>query len=214
MSTARRALTIREPRTAGDETRDRIMQATRELLDAGRSFSELSISTISTAARVPRTTFYHQFDDKQALLGSLLEDVLGRLQCEARRLWLESHLSRDTLRAAIAGDVAIWREHARVLSSIVELAEYDRQIKAMYTGFLDEIVTVAAVQLRTRRSPGSTSIASPEMTARVLICMLERGIHQTALDASPESLEDLIESLTDVCWATLSMLSLSPEPSK
>jgi len=55
------------------------MQAVRELLQE-RSFSELSVSTISLRAGVARSGFYFYFDSKYSVLAQILADAAEELE--------------------------------------------------------------------------------------------------------------------------------------
>ncbi len=62
--------------TASDQTRTRILTATRALLMAPDGYSRFSIETVARQADVARMTVYHQFGSKSGLLEALC-DVLA-----------------------------------------------------------------------------------------------------------------------------------------
>ncbi|MGB1224158.1 MAG: TetR/AcrR family transcriptional regulator, partial [Mycobacterium sp.] len=67
-----------ERRSRGDRQREAIIGAVRELLQE-RSFSDLSVSTISERAGVARSGFYFYFDSKYAVLAVILAEAMAEL---------------------------------------------------------------------------------------------------------------------------------------
>lgn len=65
-------------RSRGDRQRDAIVTAVRELLQ-GRSFADLSVSTISERAGVARSGFYFYFDSKYAVLAVIVAEAMAEL---------------------------------------------------------------------------------------------------------------------------------------
>jgi len=59
--------------TASDQTRTRILAATRALLMAPDGYSRFSIETVARQANVARMTVYHQFGSKLGLLEALCD---------------------------------------------------------------------------------------------------------------------------------------------
>ena len=62
---------------AGERTRERILEAARQLLLAG-SFSEFTMEAVARAAGVSRLTVYYQFDSKAKLLETLYDYIARR----------------------------------------------------------------------------------------------------------------------------------------
>ncbi len=60
---------------ATEQTRTRIIQATRELFMAPDGFSNFSIETVARQADVARMTVYHQFGSKLGLLEALCDSL-------------------------------------------------------------------------------------------------------------------------------------------
>ena len=60
---------------ASDQTRTRILAATRALLMAPDGYSRFSIETVARQADVARMTIYHQFGSKLGLLGALCDGL-------------------------------------------------------------------------------------------------------------------------------------------
>jgi AcrR family transcriptional regulator len=64
-------------KAAGDETRDRILAAARELLLA-EDFSDFTMEAVARSADVSRLTIYYQFDSKAKLLEALYDYIARR----------------------------------------------------------------------------------------------------------------------------------------
>src|SRR6266496_2745844 len=67
----------------------RLLAATEGLLNAGHSYTALSVERLITDAGISRSTFYAYFKDKGDLLHALMTDVLGQLYDYARLGWWE-----------------------------------------------------------------------------------------------------------------------------
>jgi AcrR family transcriptional regulator len=79
MTTGSEAQWVRAPRQArSQETLNRFLEATRELLDE-RSFDEITVSDIVVRAERTVGSFYARFDDKYAVLYELVEQVFERI---------------------------------------------------------------------------------------------------------------------------------------
>ena len=62
-------------KAASDQTRARILAATRDLLMAPDGYSRFSIETVARQADVARMTVYHQFGSKSGLLEALCDSL-------------------------------------------------------------------------------------------------------------------------------------------
>lgn len=102
------------PVPAAAETRERILTATRELLDE-RRFDTLSVADILAAAGVSRASFYFYFPNKQAVLADLVHEAVAGGQ-RAAQPWIgEEQDSVAALRAGVSDGARLWRENAGVL---------------------------------------------------------------------------------------------------
>ena len=71
-SLSRRTEAQSEKRAAGEAA---VLDGTERLLAGGRSYADLKIEEIATAAGISRTAFYFYFHDKRELLMRLTEEV-------------------------------------------------------------------------------------------------------------------------------------------
>jgi len=65
-------------KAASEQTRQRILQAARDLLAAPRGLSAFTIDAVAKQAGVARMTIYHQFGSKSGLLESLCDTLAIR----------------------------------------------------------------------------------------------------------------------------------------
>jgi AcrR family transcriptional regulator len=138
------------------DLRDRILDATRRLLDE-RRFDALSVADILTAAGVSRASFYFYFPNKQAVLAELVRRAVGRGQ-EAAEPWTSrSQDPIDALRSGIEAGAALWHDNAGVLTAIVDNCGTDDELRRLWHEQMGTFTdaTVARIQ------------ADPEIVARL-----------------------------------------------
>ncbi len=114
----------RTARIPADEARRRILDAARELL-ADRPFGALTVGDVMDRAGLTRTVFYRQFDDLAQLAPELLPDVEDPLVDQVQRAAPE-----DVIPQMIAGQVALYAEHGRLLRAIDAAAAADAGVAA------------------------------------------------------------------------------------
>jgi len=116
--------------TAAD-LRDRILTATRELLQH-RAFSTVSVADILATAEVSRASFYFYFPSKQAVLGELVRMAVAEGQ-QAAQPWIEGQADPvEALRAGVTAGAQLWRANAGVLKAIVESWGSDEDLRALW----------------------------------------------------------------------------------
>lgn len=112
---------VEQPRR-GDERERAILIAARAALKA-RSFDTISIAELVASAQVSRPSFYFYFASKDALLATLIEEVLAEVRSN-----LQLANSRDgadmraRVREGVGHVVAAWLSHPEILCAAVELA--------------------------------------------------------------------------------------------
>ncbi|MGF2947547.1 TetR/AcrR family transcriptional regulator [Mycobacterium sp. Lab-001] len=182
-----------------------LLAATERLMNAGSSFTELSVDRLATEAGVSRATFYIYFEDKGHLLRQLAERVFGELSEAARRWWdvAERRRSSDA-REAMQAIVATYRRHQSVITAVIEMAAYDPDVSATYDAIFEGIVANVEAVIRAGRSAGTIRDIPVTETAAALTWMVERSCHQTLRRTPPGPGDDhLAESLAQVIWASL-----------
>ncbi|MFC5834538.1 TetR/AcrR family transcriptional regulator [Nonomuraea insulae] len=134
------------PTPAATETRERILTATRELLDE-RRFDTLNVADILAAAGVSRASFYFYFPNKQAVLADLVRAAVAGGQ-QAAQPWIgEEQSPIAALRAGVSDGAKLWRENAGVLRAIVESWGSDDDLRALWLAQMNLFTEAATARI-------------------------------------------------------------------
>lgn len=181
------------------ETEQRILDGTIELLDAGASLAGLSVNRIVEASGVSRATFYLHFADKRALVQRLGETELLAFQRVTASFFDEPEAGRETLARTIDELIALWRSHAGVLSSLIEMAEYDADSRETWQAIIHAVAASIAPALRER----TPELDEPMVLtlAEILAWTGERSLHQmVGRDATDAQARRAAAGLTEAVW--------------
>jgi AcrR family transcriptional regulator len=179
--------------------------AVEELLDAGESYSDLSVERLIKAVDVSRSTFYTYFDDKSALLQAMGENVTLDLAA-AGASWFElpATATKPELADALRTLFHTYRRHQSVLRAITEAAAYDGRIRELYQALVDRAAVGLCAHIESDQRAGTVAGGlDPALTATWLVWMLERGLYQVVAPAEEAEVERLLSSLTDLVWRAL-----------
>ena len=147
--------------------RETILTATAGLL-AGRSFADLAVSDILTAAGVSRGSFYFYFDSKHDVLAELVRRAVARGH-DAAAPWLARPADPvAALRAGITAGARLWRDNAAVLRAIVENWRTEPRLTALWLEQMESFTAATVAQVT----------ADPAVAARL------SGLDVTAVAAS------------------------------
>lgn len=191
------------PAPASAELRERILDATRELLRE-RRFDSLSVADILTAAGVSRASFYFYFPSKQAVLGELVREAVTRGR-QAARPWIDREQDPvDALRAGVADGARLWRDNAGVLMAIVESWGSDEGLRELWLEQMNLFTDAATARIESdphaRRRLGSTDARA---VAASLTWLGERLYYLAAAAVPPfDDEEVLIDTLTNA-WTSI-----------
>ncbi len=192
------------------ETEQRILDATITLLDSGASLAGLSVNRIVEAAGVSRATFYLHFGDKRALVSRLAATELREFQRVTATFISEPAAGREKLAASAEEIVSLWRAHAGVLSSLIELAEYDAETREDWQSVIKAVGDAIAPAIR-ERDP-RLSDREVATIAEVMAWTGERALHQmVGRDATDEQAARVAQGLTEIMWRVLTPATSLPE---
>lgn len=184
-----------------EATQGDLFDATKRLLAEGTPITVLSVDRIVAAAGVSRRTFYLHFRDKQDLIARLAADQVAWREQIGAEVLADRELRRERLDRLWDDIVARWVENRTVLSAMIEMSQYDRQIRTAWDATLTAIADNTAEHL-TRRWAGRTDGPEDiESVSRVLVWMLERSCHQITRD--PALRPSITRALAEVCWRLL-----------
>lgn len=186
-------------RLTRDATEQRILEGTTRLLDAGASLAGLSINRIAEESGVSRATFYLHFGDKRALITRLAERELREFEVATGPFVLDPQAGREVLAKVVYDLVVVWRDHAGVLSSLIELAEYDADSREAWQAIVHAVAAQIAPAVRARRP----ELDEPMVLniAEIIAWTGERSCHQMIGHyADDRRAADVAAALTDVIW--------------
>ena len=112
------------------DTRDKLSRTARQLFERD-GYDATSVSRIVEAAEVSRGTFYLYFDSKRDVFGSIMDEICAGLVAVQERASSEERRPEEMVRQAIATYVVFYREHARMMAVLEQLATYDDDCRAL-----------------------------------------------------------------------------------
>lgn len=196
-------------RRTGAGTEQKILDGTVALLDDGATLAGLSVNRIAESAGVSRATFYLHFTDKSALVRRLAQTELTEFQRTTADFLADPTAGRDELAATVAALVQLWREHAGVLSSLIELAESDAEFREQWQAVIHAIAATNAPAIR-ERNPGLDEALILTL-AEIISWTGERALHQmVGRDATDAQARRVVEGLTEAVWRIVEPASSLP----
>lgn len=107
---------IKHPRT--QSALDRQAHLEQTLLELLRSipYHRITVADICRIAQIPRRTFYHYFDSKDAVLKSLIENIIQRCSIQ---VMIDFHGSYESLRESLARNFCYWMSEGRVILEVL-----------------------------------------------------------------------------------------------
>lgn len=191
------------------ETEQRILDGTIELLDAGTPLAGLSVNRIVEAAGVSRATFYLHFADKRELVARLAETELQEFLEVTADFLADPAAGIDELAATVDQLIGLWRAHAGVLSSLIELAEYDAGTQEDWQRTIHAIALGVAPAIRGRNPEMDEPLVQTIAEMGAWAC--ERVMHQmVGRDASDAQARRAAEGLTELLWRIIAPASSLP----
>ncbi len=190
------------PPGAGPDLRETILAATSLLL-ADRSFGDLAVSDILSAAGVSRGSFYFYFDSKQAVLCELVQRAVSQGHAAAEP-WLANPADPvAALRAGITAGAELWQASAPVLRAIVENWRTDPRLTALWLAqmqtFTDATIAQITADPRARQNLAGQDIAA---VASALTWLGERLYYLAATSTPPFDNQDTLVSTLLLIWTS------------
>jgi AcrR family transcriptional regulator len=187
-----------EPAGGDDQSglRDAVLTATEHLL-AEKSFADLAVSEILTAAGVSRGSFYFYFDSKHDVLAELVRRAVARGH-DAAAPWLTHPADPEAaLRAGITAGAELWRASAPVLRAIVENWRTDPRLTALWLEQMQTFTDATVAQI-TADPAAMHRLAGQDVAAVAsgLTWLGERLYYLAAIGSPPFDDQDtLVETL-------------------
>ena len=198
------------PRLSRDEVRDRLVNATTELV-RDRSFYDLSVAEVTERAGIERTIFYRHFDD--------LADLLLRAATEAIESLYDAQVELDdgreegdleAVRAAIEPAVRVYERHGPVLRAVTEAGASHPEIAARGSELRRRFNDLAKTSLA--RLPGLRDNPPADLVESAsALNLLNEAYLREAFGREPRvSAETAVQTLTEIWAAFLDRRSPSP----
>lgn len=171
-----RAADGRVPGRRGRATRQRLLECTTEMLQAG-SYRDLKVIDIAREAGTSPATFYQYFADVEAAILVLAEEMAidaERLPEMVRAGSWRGKAGYDRALALVDGVLAFWEDHRAVLR-VVDLAtgEGDQRFRQIRTRFLAKLTdTLADVYIGFREEGKHPHDLEPRAVTGALVAML------------------------------------------
>jgi len=187
----------------GRRTRENLLAAGRTVFEQ-RGYANTRMSDIATAAGVSHGTVYTWFDDKEALLRALVEDIVTEVFA-ALAIGDEVPEPEQRMLEANRRYLAAYRRHGRMLEVVEEAAATDARYRDALAGVRrDHVARVTHDIERLQRSGVAERDVDPAVAAGALCAMVEGfGRHwygRGEQAASTHDDETAVETLTRL-WA-------------
>jgi AcrR family transcriptional regulator len=124
-----RAYRLGQRKAAIDQTRERIVAAARDLLNAESGVAGFTVDTVARQAGVARMTVYYQFGSKAGLLEALFDDLATRGHVERLRHAFEKPDPFDGLDTLVSVFADFWGSDRLVMRRIRALGAIDPDVE-------------------------------------------------------------------------------------
>jgi AcrR family transcriptional regulator len=187
----------------GRRTRDNLLAAGRTVFEQ-RGYANTRMSDIATAAGVSHGTVYTWFDDKEALLRALVDDIVTEVFA-ALAIGDEVPEPERRMLEANRRYLAAYRRHGRMLEVVEEAAATDARYRDALAGVRrDHVARVTHDIERLQKSGVAERDVDPAVAAGALCAMVEGfGRHWYGRGEQAVSTHDdetAVETLTRL-WA-------------
>jgi AcrR family transcriptional regulator len=186
----------------GVQTRGRLLDAAKQIFEE-RGFFEARISDIAERAGLSHGAFYHYFDSKEQVFREVAKALDDRLSEPMSSVMLapgSDITPRDRFYLAIHRHLEAYREEARIMGVIEQVARYDEHVFALRASAAarhrsEMADSIRRMQRRRRADPK----LDPEIAAAALGSMVERlaemWLAQKQLDANVDDVADTLATL-------------------
>lgn len=183
------------------ETRDKLLRVAREVFEED-GFDGASISRIVESANVSRGTFYLYFESKEDIFRTLAEDLLTQV-VELQRP-LDKLDAVDTIRRSIAGFIAYYREHARLMAVLEQVATHDASFRTLRRDMRRGVAEGAARFIASMQRHGDLpSTVDPRYAATALTGMVDRFAYVWLVLEEEFDEDEVVENLTRLWYQAI-----------
>ncbi|GAB06972.1 TetR family transcriptional regulator [Gordonia amarae] len=182
--------------TRGDQRRANLLRALHELLQS-RTFEQINIADITSAAGVSRSGFYFYFTDKAAAVAALAADMHSETIAATNLMFVRSASPRERIAGSIRATFASWEQHQQVFAAILAARQHNPEVREVWDAARTALVAPVAEMIDTDRAAGLAPDGPDSVTlATVLLELNERSLEQLGVGTGPgvaERIDTLIE---------------------
>jgi TetR/AcrR family transcriptional regulator, ethionamide resistance regulator len=198
MSTSETFKTPAKRRRRSPESAEREILAAAEAFLRERPFRDLTVDEVMGRTTLSRPSFYVYFRDRHHLAVRLVEGI-GVELFEMSDRWLEGAGDpREDVRKALEGIGAVYAEHGLVLGAIADAAGHDSDVEATYRGLILRFVEATTARIVQDVAQGHTPALDARETARALVWMSERYLHESLGRMPRTPVDTAVATLTTV----------------
>jgi AcrR family transcriptional regulator len=203
----------RAKRPTGDE-REQLIRETLESLLASKNFHEISIDDLAKGAGISRPTFYFYFESKEAVLLSLLDEIVG--QADAASDAAQQALDQDParfLRDSLSAYFHYFGAHRAVSVAGTEASAANPAVRSLWNGVRERWVVSATTAIEAERERGAAPDGLPARDLAIALINMNEGVLFSAFAGEqPAVAEDsVVDVLIDV-WLKAIYGGRPPEP--
>lgn len=200
-SGARPARGRRTPRPSGDERERSILETAERLLE-DRALSDISVDDLARGAGISRPTFYFYFASKEAVVLSLIEDMVQQAASRIGEALAELiDDPRAGLRKALEDFFEVFRARRAVIMAGIELRASSTEARALWTQVMEQRVDEVTAVIEGERARGVAPDGPPaRQLAIALLQMNERAQQATIAGEAPAIAEDEVVDVLLEVW--------------
>lgn len=200
---------VRGVRFAQDRSREtlrRILDAAEQVL-AEKGYDKTTVADIISRAGIGHGTFWLYFRNKDDLLRFMLQDMIKEF--EAFDWYLEDNLEGLPVRSLsqvediIRGVMDVFARYSTIHPLIVRASLESEDFRAALEEFNQPFVRIVEMKLREHLEKGLCKDLDPEVSAHIIVTMLEYSNLQWLNKSLPSDREALIHNLSVIIYHTL-----------
>jgi len=184
------------------ETRDKLLRVARDVFEED-GFDGGSVSRIVDEANVSRGTFYLYFESKEDIFRTLAESLLTQV-VELQRPTDEAPSPLETIRHSIGAFVVYYREHARLMAVLEQVATHDESFRTlrrdMRRGVAEQAVRFIAAMQRRGVAPATVD---PRYAATALTGMVDRFAYVWLILEEEFEEAEVVDNLTTLWFQAI-----------
>lgn len=190
----------RVKRATGDE-REQLIRETLERLLGDHAYHEISIDDLAKGAGISRPTFYFYFPSKEAVLLSLLDEIVSQADAgsDAAQAMIDTDPARF-LRDALGAYYFTFGAHRAVAVAGDHAGATNAEVRDLWNAVRERWVSAAVDAIEAERARGAAPQGPPARDLAIALLNMNEGVLFSAFageqPAVPE--ERIVDTLTHV----------------